>query len=332
MKNLLITGGYGFIGSNFIKQQINNHFIVNLDKLAYSANLDNLESIANHKNYKFIKGDILDSDLVLKILQQYQIDYLVNFAAQSHVDNSIANPDEFIMTNIVGTYKLLQSAKQYYQSLEQARQQNFRFLHVSSDEVFGSLNFDELPFNELSNYQPNSPYSASKASSDHLVRAWWKTYNLPTIITNCSNNFGANQHQEKFIPTVIRSCLTNQKIPIYGSGKNIRDWIYVEDHCQGISLALENGKIGEVYLFGGDYKISNLDLANKICKILDQVKPRQDGISYSSQINFVNDRAGHDLKYAISNKKSIEQLGFTVSNNFDDNLRKTINYYLKIIN
>ena len=332
MRNYLITGGCGFIGSHFIKQQIEDNLIVNFDKLTYSANPDNLKSVTNHQNYQFIRGDIMDGDLISKILEQYQIDYLINFAAESHVDNSIANPDDFIMTNIVGTYKLLQSTNKYYQNLNQSKQKIFRFLHVSTDEVFGSLNLDQLPFDESSKYQPNSPYSASKASSDHLVRAWCKTYNLPTIITNCSNNFGANQHHEKFIPTVIKSCLTNQKIPIYGSGKNIRDWIYVEDHCKGIALALEKGKIGEAYLFGGDYEITNLDLAKKICKILDQIKPKPDGVSYSTQIDFVNDRAGHDLRYAISNKKSSQQLGFAVSDNFEENLRKTINSYLKITN
>ena len=332
MGNYLITGGCGFIGSHFIKQQIEDNLIVNFDKLTYSANLDNLKFEANHQNYQFIQGDIMDGDLISKILEQYQIDYLINFAAETHVDNSIANPDDFIMTNIVGTYKLLQSANKYYQNLNQSKQKTFRFLHVSTDEVFGSLNLDQSPFDESSNYLPNSPYSASKASSDHLVRAWWKTYNLPTIITNCSNNFGANQHQEKFIPTVIKSCLTNQKIPIYGSGKNIRDWIYVEDHCRGINLALKNGQIGEIYFFGGNYEITNLDLAKKICIILDQLKPKADGTSYQSQIIFVNDRAGHDFRYAISNKKSFEQLGFKILDNFENNLLKTINSYLKIIN
>ncbi|GDX36414.1 dTDP-glucose 4,6-dehydratase [Alphaproteobacteria bacterium] len=331
MKNYLITGGCGFIGSHFIKQQIADNLIVNFDKLTYSANPENLKPVTNHQNYQFIQGDILDSDLIFKILEQYQIDYLINFAAETHVDNSIANPDDFIMTNIVGTYRLLQSANKYYQNLYQSKQKNFRFLHVSTDEVFGSLNLDQLPFDESSNYQPNSPYSASKASSDHLVRAWWKTYKLPTIITNCSNNFGANQHQEKFIPTVIKSCLTNQKIPIYGSGKNIRDWIYVEDHCRGINLALKNGQIGEIYFFGGNYEITNLDLAKKICIILDQLKPKADGTSYQLQINFVKDRAGHDFRYAISNKKSFKHLGFKVFDNFEDNLLKTINSYLKII-
>ena len=331
MKNYLITGGCGFIGSHFIKQQIADNLIVNFDKLTYSANPENLKPVTNHQNYQFIQGDILDSDLIFKILEQYQIDYLINFAAETHVDNSIANPDDFIMTNIVGTYRLLQSANKYYQNLYQSKQKNFRFLHVSTDEVFGSLNLDDQPFNENSRYQPNSPYSASKASSDHLVRAWWKTYKLPTIITNCSNNFGANQHQEKFIPTVIKSCLINQKIPIYGSGKNIRDWIYVEDHCRGINLALKNGQIGEIYFFGGNYEITNLDLAKKICIILDQLKPKADGTSYQLQINFVKDRAGHDFRYAISNKKSFKHLGFKVFDNFEDNLLKTINSYLKII-
>ena len=328
MKNFLVTGGYGFIGSHFIKQQINDNFVVNLDKLTYCANLDNLELIANHKNYIFVKGDIQNADLVFEILNKYQIDYLVNFAAESHVDNSIAKPDDFIMTNIVGTYNLLQSSLKYYKNLDNYKKNNFRFLHVSTDEVFGSLEFNEKPFDENSNYRPNSPYSASKASSDHLVRAWYKTYNLPVITTNCSNNFGPNQHQEKLIPTIIKSCLQNKKIPIYGSGKNIRDWIFVEDHCRGIKLALEKGKVGDVYLFGGRYEISNLELAKKICEILDQIKPRSDGISYNFQIDFVEDRLGHDLRYSISDKKSYNQLGFNISSSFEENLLTTVKFYI----
>jgi dTDP-glucose 4,6-dehydratase len=329
MKNFLVTGGYGFIGSHFIKQQINDNFIVNLDKLTYCANLDNLELIINHKNYVFVKGDIQNSDLVFEILNKYQIDYLVNFAAESHVDNSIAKPDDFIMTNIIGTYNLLQSSLKYYKNLDNNKKNNFRFLHVSTDEVFGSLEYEEIAFNENSNYRPNSPYSASKASSDHLVRAWNKTYNLPTITTNCSNNFGPNQYQEKLIPTIIKCCIENKDIPIYGNGKNIRDWIFVEDHCRGIKLALDNGRVGEVYLFGGRNEISNIDLANKICTIIDQFKPRIDGISYSTQIKFVNDRLGHDFRYSIDDQKSYNQLGFNIYNKFEENLSTTIKHYLK---
>ena len=328
MKNFLVTGGYGFIGSHFIKQQINDNFVVNLDKLTYCANLDNLELIANHKNYIFVKGDIQNADLVFEILNKYQIDYLVNFAAESHVDNSIVKPDDFIMTNIVGTYNLLQSSLKYYKNLDNYKKNNFRFLHVSTDEVFGSLEFNEKPFDENSNYRPNSPYSASKASSDHLVRAWYKTYNLPVITTNCSNNFGPNQHQEKLIPTIIKSCLQNKKIPIYGSGENIRDWIFVEDHCRGIKLALEKGKVGDVYLFGGRYEISNLELAKKICEILDQIKPRSDGNSYNFQIDFVEDRLGHDLRYSISDQKTYNQLGFNISYSFEENLLTTVKFYI----
>ena len=328
MKNFLVTGGYGFIGSHFIKQQINDNFVVNLDKLTYCANLDNLKLIANHKNYIFVKGDIQNADLVFEILNKYQIDYLVNFAAESHVDNSIVKPDDFIMTNIVGTYNLLQSSLKYYKNLDNYKKNNFRFLHVSTDEVFGSLEFNEKPFDENSNYRPNSPYSASKASSDHLVRAWYKTYNLPVITTNCSNNFGPNQHQEKLIPTIIKSCLQNKKIPIYGSGENIRDWIFVEDHCRGIKLALEKGKVGDVYLFGGRYEISNLELAKKICEILDQIKPRSDGNFYNFQIDFVEDRLGHDLRYSISDQKSYNQLGFNISSSFEENLLTTVKFYI----
>ena len=232
------------------------------------------------------------------------------------------------MTNIVGTYNLLQSSLKYYKNLDNNKKNNFRFLHVSTDEVFGSLEFNEKPFDENSNYRPNSPYSSSKASSDHLVRAWYKTYNLPVITTNCSNNFGPNQHQEKLIPTIIKSCLQNKKIPIYGSGENIRDWIFVEDHCHGIKLALEKGKVGDVYLFGGRYEISNLELAKKICEILDQIKPRSDGNSYNFQIDFVEDRLGHDLRYSISDQKSYDQLGFNISSSFEENLFTTVKFYI----
>jgi dTDP-glucose 4,6-dehydratase len=334
MKKLLVTGGCGFIGSCFVLRQIKaGNLVVNLDALTYAANPENLAEIKGNANYNFVKGDICDQKLVSEILEKYDIDILVNFAAESHVDNSIANPEAFIKTNINGTFALLNSALKYWQNLKDKKQENFRFIHVSTDEVYGSLTFDEPRFTENNKYQPNSPYSASKAASDHLVRAWNETYKLPTIITNCSNNFGARQHSEKFIPTVIKSALDNKIIPIYGNGKNIRDWIYVEDHCFGIELAIAKGKLGESYCFGGDAERQNIDIAGQICKILDGLKPKSDGQgdnnSYANQIKFVEDRKGHDLRYAIDSSKAKKELGFKIEGSFEDKLQNTVEWYLK---
>jgi len=326
MKKILVTGGCGFIGSCFVLRQIQQgNFIVNLDKMTYAANEKNLASIANSKNYHFVKGDISDQNLVSEILKKFEIDLVINFAAESHVDNSIANPVAFIETNIVGTFNLLNAALNFYKN---SQNKNFRFIHVSTDEVYGTLTLDDPKFTEENNYRPNSPYSASKASSDHLARAWFETYKLPVIITNCSNNFGARQHQEKFIPTVINSALNGKNIPIYGNGKNIRDWIYVEDHCAGIELAASKGVIGESYCFGGDAERQNIDIANKICEILDSLKPRSDGVSYKKQISFVVDRAGHDFRYAIDSSKAKKELGFKLEGDFESKLQTTINWYL----
>ncbi len=328
MKKILVTGGCGFIGSYFIKEQIKNgNFVVNLDNLTYAGNPKNVEEIANSANYIFIKDSINNQSLVQNLLQQYQIDWLVNFAAESHVDNSINIPEIFINTNVCGTYSLLQASVLYY---KKANKPDFRFLHVSTDEVFGSLSLNDKPFTKHSRYQPNSPYSASKASSDHLVRAWHETFKLPTIITNCSNNFGPFQHQEKLIPTIIRCCLQNKDIPIYGNGSNIRDWIFVADHCHGINLALTKGQIGETYLFGGACEFTNLDIAKQICLILDKLQPKTNNISYQQQIKFTQDRAGHDFRYAIDNSDSFNELGFSPSKSFIDRLTETIIYYLKI--
>ena len=329
MKNILVTGGCGFIGSCFVKQQISqNNFVLNIDKLTYAANQNNLANLNNHPNYKFCKADINETNLILNLLSAHKIDWLVNFAAETHVDNSISNPDIFIRTNINGTHSLLKAALQYFKNLDADKKNNFRFLHVSTDEVFGSLTENAEAFSENSKYQPNSPYSASKAGSDHLVRAWQETYGLPTIITNCSNNFGPHQHQEKLIPTIIKSCLNNLDIPIYGTGTNIRDWIYVADHCHGIELALNKGQAGQTYLFGGNNEIRNIDIAHKICHILDKIKPRIDKISYTTQIKFVEDRLGHDFRYAINNAKSNRDLGFKPSKSFDEALKETIEFYL----
>jgi dTDP-glucose 4,6-dehydratase len=323
MKNILVTGGCGFIGSHFVIKQIkNNNAVINLDKMTYAANENNVSSVAKSENYHFIKGDICDQNLVFEILEKFKIDWIVNFAAETHVDNSISGADIFIKTNINGTFSLLQAALQHYKKLTE--KENFRFLHVSTDEVFGSLKENDPAFTEKNPYLPNSPYSASKAASDHLVRAWNETYNLPTIITNCSNNFGPNQHQEKLIPTIIRSALGENDIPIYGNGKNIRDWIFVEDHCYGIELTLAKGRNGETYCFGGECEIRNIDIANLICEILDDLAPRKDKASYKSQIKLVEDRKGHDYRYAINNSKARTELGFEVDNNFKEKLQKTI--------
>jgi dTDP-glucose 4,6-dehydratase len=329
-KNILVTGGCGFIGSCFVKKQIaKGNFVLNIDKLTYAGSPANVEAVASNPNYRFTKADINETALIQNLLNYNKIDWVVNFAAESHVDNSISGPGIFVQTNINGTYSMLQASLNYYKNLSAEKKNDFRFLHVSTDEVFGSLQENDEPFNENSRYQPNSPYSASKASSDHLVRAWQETFKLPTIITNCSNNFGPFQHREKLIPTIIRSCLQNKDIPIYGNGKNIRDWIYVGDHCDGIELALVSGKSDETYLFGGEKELRNLEIAHKICEILDEIKPKTDGTSYKSQIKFVQDRAGHDFRYAISNKKSFEELGFKPSKSFDERLRETVEFFIQ---
>ncbi len=333
MSNFLITGGAGFIGSHFVEivcQQ--GHKAIVLDKLTYAADVRNLQAVANNPDFKLIKGDIIDQDLVSKILATEQIDFVINFAAESHVDNSIKAPENFIQTNIVGTFNLLNCSLNYWRQLSAEKKLSFRFLHVSTDEVYGSLSLQDPKFSEENPYKPNSPYSASKAASDHLVRAWFETYNLPTITTNCSNNFGPHQHREKLIPTVIHCAINNKIIPIYGNGKNIRDWIFVKDHARGIFMALQKGVVGQTYCFGGECEKENIELAHEICQILDQVKPKADGASYQQQINFVSDRLGHDQRYAISNNKVAQQFGFAPSKSFSDRLKETVLWYLDSIN
>lgn len=331
MKNILITGGAGFIGSCFAIKMIKlQHKVVILDKLTYAGTLENLSEISNSENYKFVEGDITDANLVSNLLIENSIDYVVNFAAESHVDNSISSPEVFIDTNIKGAFNLLSKSLNYWQNLETEKKNSFRFLHISTDEVYGSLELNEPRFTEESNYKPNSPYSASKAASDHLVRAWFETYDFPCITTNCSNNYGPRQNEEKLIPTVISNALNGKIIPIYGNGKNIRDWIYVEDHCDGIYMALTSGNIGESYCFGGDCEKENIDLAKTICEILDRVLPRQDGKSYSDQISFVEDRLGHDKRYAIDDNKARNKLGFTTNKSFEERILETINWYLPL--
>ncbi len=325
-KKYLITGGAGFIGSHFAIKicELGDEAIV-LDSLSYAGNLENLNQIKNSKSFKFVKGNICDANIVSEILSGQKIDSIVNFAAESHVDNSISSPGAFIETNIVGTYNMLNCALQYWKSLNSDQQKEFRFLHISTDEVFGSLEKNDPKFTEESSYRPNSPYSASKASSDHLVRAWFETYGLPTIITNCSNNFGPHQHQEKLIPTIIRCALAGKDIPIYGNGENIRDWIFVKDHVDGIYQALTQGRVGQSYCFGGDCEKRNIDLAYEICAILDDLKPAKK--SYSEQIKFVQDRLGHDQRYAIDNAKVAKEFGFKPTKSFAERLKETVIWY-----
>ena len=321
---LIVTGGAGFIGSWFSKLAISEGYqVVVLDKLTYAGNLKNVRSISNHQNFEFYKVDIGNLEKIQELFLKFKPCAILNFAAESHVDNSIADPDEFIQTNIVGTYNLLKISLQHYRD-----NNNFRFIQISTDEIYGSLNTQDPPFNEKSNYAPNSPYAASKAAADHLCRAWFKTYQLPVIITNCSNNFGPFQHEEKLIPTIIKAALEWKDIPIYGAGKNIRDWIYVKDHTAGILQALRYGKVGQKYLFGGNNEKTNLDMAYVLCNILDRVSPHASGKSYSTLIKFVQDRPGHDIRYAIDASLAYKEIGFSCKNAFEDSLRDTVNWYV----
>ena len=323
-KNFLVTGGAGFIGSHFVDMILKeSHNVVVLDCLSYSSQPHFLPQ----DKMTLITGDICNDKVVENILNKYNIDYIVNFAAETHVDQSIENPKKFIDTNVCGTYILLKEAYEYYKKKNFPA--TFRFLQVSTDEVYGSLS-EKGYFSEKSRIDPRSPYSASKASSDHLVNAWFHTFNMPIIITRCSNNFGPRQHQEKLIPRAIYSALNEISIPLYGNGKNIRDWMYVEDHCRGLYLALQNGKVGETYCFGGEQEKENLDLVLLICKILDELIPRKNGKSYKELVEFVTDRLGHDFRYAIDNSYAKKMLGFSVGKDFEDNLRKTVKWYVDI--
>ena len=331
MKNkILVTGGAGFIGSNFVELILKNNEdqIIVLDKLTYAGNLKNLEAVSNLTNYNFIEGDICDQALVKRLFNEYQFNKVVHFAAESHVDNSINDPSAFIQTNIVGTYNLVHNAYCLWMDGPSQLKKEFinaRFLHVSTDEVYGSLGETGL-FTEETAYAPNSPYSASKASSDFIVRSYFHTYKMPVITTNCSNNYGAHQHKEKLIPTIIRKALKGQEIPIYGNGKNIRDWIYVTDHCKGIMLVLERGRLGETYNIGGRNERENLYIAHIICDLLDKLAPSE--IPYREQITFVQDRAGHDFRYAIDANKIESELGWKAEENFESGILKTIDWYL----
>ena len=327
---ILVTGGCGFIGSNFVLQQINTtqNTILNLDKLTYAGNLNNLSKVSKDPRYEFVQGDICDSNLVSNTISYFQPDAIVHFAAESHVDRSIHGPMDFVNTNIVGTATLLNVSRKYIEARSQKPEAgNFRFLHVSTDEVFGSLGDDGL-FTETTPYDPSSPYSASKAGSDHLVRAWTRTYGFPALITNCSNNYGPYQFPEKLIPLMIANCIDEKPLPIYGEGLNIRDWLFVEDHYDAIYSVLRNGTIGETYNIGGNNEISNIDIVNTICSILDELKPRSGGKSYNNLITFVTDRPGHDFRYAIDATKIKNKLGWSPKETFASGIRKTIQWYL----
>ena len=328
---ILVTGGSGFIGSNFIHYLINNtdyQRIINLDKLTYAGNNENLINIQQNIRYKFIKGNICDRQCIKKIFQDYSPNKIVHFAAESHVDRSIDGPKDFINTNIVGTSILLEESLSYYNKLKKLSKSSFKFHHISTDEVFGSLG-EKGFFVEDSPYDPSSPYSASKASSDHLVRAWHRTFGLPVTISNCSNNYGPYQFPEKLIPLIIINCLSNKSLPVYGKGENIRDWLYVEDHCKAINLILQEGAIGDTYNIGGNNEISNLNIVESICTILDKLKPSNSGKSYKQLISFVKDRPGHDFRYAINTTKIKKDLNWEPKETFDSGLIKTIKWYLE---
>jgi len=326
----LITGGAGFIGSAVIRHIIDNtnHGVINIDKLTYAGNTENLTVLKDSPHYIFSHGDIGDARLVDQLLAKHQPRYIVNFAAESHVDRSIHSPEEFIQTNIVSTFHLLESARIYWGDLKGKRKDNFRFLHVSTDEVYGSLEPTALPFTEEHCYKPNSPYSASKAAADHLVRAYHHTYGLPTLTTNCSNNYGPYQFPEKLIPLVIYNALAGKDIPLYGDGQQVRDWLYVSDHCSAIRRTLEDGSIGEVYNIGGLNEKTNEEIVGTICKVLDEVSPRRDNCSYKLQIKYVEDRAGHDSRYAINADKIRNNLAWSPEETFETGIQKTIEWYL----
>lgn len=332
MKRILVTGGAGFIGSNFIEHILIDETVViyNLDKLTYAGNLQNLKTIENHDRYHFIQGDICDRKLVEEIFSKQDITDVIHFAAESHVDNSIKNPGAFIETNIVGSFNLLDVAYKLWMDAPNKVKPAYkasRFLHVSTDEVYGTLGKEGL-FTETTSYAPNSPYSASKAASDFIVRSYFHTYGMNVVTTNCSNNYGPNQHDEKLIPTIIRKCLSEENIPIYGDGLNIRDWLYVLDHCKGIEIAFNTGVSGETYNIGGRNERTNIYIVDSICSILDEKVPRQNGSSYKELKSFVEDRAGHDFRYAIDASKIENELGWKADENFETGILKTITWYI----
>ena len=331
---ILVTGGAGFIGSNFIIDWLSVHdeTVINLDNLTYAGNLNNLSSLEGNKNHIFVKGDIGNSTLITRLLHTHRPRAVFNFAAESHVDRSIHEPETFIQTNIIGTFRLLECTREYWHALERDKKTEFRFLHVSTDEVYGSLQSDAPAFSETNRYQPNSPYSASKAASDHLIRAYHHTYGLPVLTTNCSNNYGPYQFPEKLIPLIIHNALAHKSLPIYGDGLQIRDWLYVSDHCSAIRTVLEKGRNGEVYNIGGLNERANIEIVHALCEILDELRPITTNSSISSYrelITYVEDRPGHDRRYAINAQKIETELGWRPTETFETGIRKTVEWYLK---
>ena len=333
MKNILVTGGAGFIGANFVPYFIENNsdfHLVNLDLLTYAGNLDNVKEVENHPRYTFVQGDICDRNFVEELFQKFQFHDVIHFAAESHVDNSISGPEAFIKTNVLGTFNLLDTARKIWMSAPNQYNAGFessRFHHVSTDEVYGTLGETGL-FEETTPYAPNSPYSASKAGSDMIVRSYFHTYGMNVVTTNCSNNYGPKQHDEKLIPTIIRKAIKGENIPIYGDGKNVRDWLYVLDHCKGIELAFKTGRSGETYNIGGRNERNNLYIVDTVCSILNELQPKSEG-KYQDQITFVKDRPGHDLRYAIDASKIENELGWKADENFESGILKTVRWYLE---
>ncbi len=327
---IFVTGGAGFIGANFVLDWLaqSDEPVVNLDNLTYAGNLETLSSLQADKRHMFVRGDIGDSDLVTGLLSTHQPRAIVNFAAESHVDRSIHGPEDFIQTNIVGTFRLLEAVRAHWGALPGDAKAGFRFLHVSTDEVYGSLAGDDAAFTETHRYEPNSPYSASKAASDHLVRAYHHTYGLPVLTTNCSNNYGPYHFPEKLIPLMIVNALAGMPLPVYGDGQQIRDWLYVKDHCSAIRRVLDAGRLGEVYNVGGWNEKPNIDIVNTVCALLDELRPKGDGSSYKTQITYVKDRPGHDRRYAIDASKIQRELGWKPAETFDTGIRKTVAWYL----
>ncbi len=328
--SILVTGGAGFIGSNFVLDWLadRDERVINVDKLTYAGNLENLAALDGDGRHVFVQGDIGDSALIGRLLTEHQPRAVVNFAAESHVDRSIQGPDDFIQTNIVGTFRLLEAVRAYWSGLPKQERETFRFLHVSTDEVYGSLAADAPAFREDTRYEPNSPYSASKAASDHLVRAYRQTYGVPVLTTNCSNNYGPFQFPEKLIPLVIHNALAGKALPVYGDGLQIRDWLYVKDHCSAIRRVLEAGAVGETYNVGGRSEQTNLDVVSTVCELLDELSPRRDGESYASLITYVADRPGHDRRYAIDAGKIERELGWRPQETFASGIRQTVQWYL----
>jgi dTDP-glucose 4,6-dehydratase len=328
--SILVTGGAGFIGSNFVLSWIKEvgSPVINLDSLTYAGNRNNLQSLGQDSRHIFVHGDMADEQLVTKLLREYRPRAIVHFAAESHVDRSIVGPGAFIQTNVVGTFELLQTARAYYAELSADEQKEFRFLHVSTDEVYGTLGPDDPAFSETTAYAPNSPYAASKAASDHLVRAYFHTYGLPVLTTNCSNNYGPYQFPEKLIPLMILNGLEGKPLPVYGDGKNVRDWLFVEDHCSAIRTVLERGRLGETYNIGGSSERTNIDVVTTICDLLDELSPNEEIGSRKKLISYVTDRPGHDRRYAIDARKIKQELGWEPAERFESGIRKTVEWYL----